>query len=54
MKSSTAEARAMDDDTLTRTIKLLRHELPRMQSLLDAAKREQRSRTRKAKRAVQA
>lgn len=48
MKSITATARAMTDDELAARELELRRQIPAAQSLLDAIKRERRSRKRKA------
>ena len=48
MKSTTATARAMTDDELARHELELRRQIPAAQTLLDAIKRERRSRKRKA------
>lgn len=48
MKHMTATARAMTDADLERKERELRREIPAAQSLLDAIKRERRSRKRKA------
>lgn len=49
MKSTTATARGMADAELERKELELRRQIPAAQSLLDAIKRERRSRKRKAK-----
>lgn len=49
MKNQTATAKAMDDQQLEQNELRLRRSIPADQSLLDAIKRERRSRKRKAK-----
>lgn len=48
MKSTTATAKAMTDAQLEARSTQLRREIPAAQALLDAIKREQRARKRKA------
>jgi len=52
MKSTSAEARAMSDELLAETQATLRRQIPRLQGLYDAVKREAKRRARQRKKAA--